>query len=88
MLLAGDYAAGRIGDDQNKDVQSERVGPMATSYFYPRRRSQTGRLLGDALFMVSQWLEGADIVGSVVTGTDAKSEFADRDRYGRTEGIG
>ena len=88
ILLAGDYAAGRVDDGEDGAIQSERVGPIATTYFYPRRRSQAARLLGDALGLVSQWLEGPSIAAPVATGTDAESVFTPRDRYGRTDRIG
>ncbi len=88
ILLSGDYAAGRVDDGEDGVIQSERVGPIATTYFYPRRRSHAARLLGDALGLVSQWLEGPSIAAPVATGTDARSVFTPRDRYGRTERIG
>ena len=88
ILLAGDYAAGRIDDGDDKAVQSQRVGPIAKTYFYPRRRSHSAQLLGDALPLVSQWLEAAGVAAPAATGTDAESAFTHRDRYGRTEGIG
>ena len=80
ILLAGDYAAGRVDNGEDGAIQSERVGPIATTYFYPRRRSYAARLLGDALGLVSQWLEGPSIAAPVATGTDARSVFTPRDR--------
>ena len=88
ILLAGDLAVNLSGEGQVREVQSERVGPIATTYFYPRRRSHAARLLGDALGLVSQWLEGPSIAAPVATGTDAESAFGPRGRYGRAEGIG
>ena len=86
ILLAGDLAVNLSGEGQVREVQSERVGPMAVTYFY---RRAAPRLLGaDALGLVSQWLEGPSIAAPVATGTDARSVFTPRDRYGRTEGIG
>ena len=91
ILLAGGLAAGLVdasGDGSEAAIQSERLGPFAATYFYSRRRSHAARLLGDALGLVSQWLEGPSIAAPVATGTDAESVFTPRNRYGRTERIG
>ena len=86
MQLAGDLAADPGGDGQGRQVQSERVGPMAVTYFYSRMAARIEAL--SALALVRQWLKGPSVAAPVATGTDARSEFASRDRYGRTEGIG
>ena len=88
MLLAGNHNMGRMDDGEDQPVQSVRVGPIATSYFYPGRRSHMAQLLGGALPLLSQWLVSPGIAAPVATGTDAESAFVPRDRYGRSEGIG
>ena len=95
ILLAGDLA---IDPDvvsasaaSPGEVQSERVGPMAVTYFSRRRvRTSTDTPIAgaSAFALIRQWLEGAGVAAPVATGTDAESQFLTRDRYGRTEGVG
>ena len=90
ILMAGGLVAGLIdayGDGSEAAIQSERIGPFATTYFHPRRRSYAARLLGDALGLVRQWLSGALVSAPVATGTGERSEFYPPGRYGRTEGM-
>ena len=86
ILLAGALAVDLSGEGQVREVQSERVGPMAVTYFY--RRAAPRLEARSALSLVRQWLEASSIASPVATGTDAQSEFVPSDRYGRTEGIG
>ena len=86
ILLAGDLAVDLSGEGQGREVQSERVGPMAVTYFY--RRAAPRLEARSALALVRRWLEASSIASPVATGTDAQSEFVPRDRYGLEEGIG
>ena len=93
ILLAGDLAvnpAALSAAPSYADVQSERIGPYSTTYFYRRRQSAVLQALGgnrDALELVRQWLSGAPVSAPVATGTGERSEFYPPGRYGRTEGI-
>lgn len=94
ILLAGDLAvdpSSLSATPSEGDVQSERIGPLAVSYFHRERQSGMMRRLGgnaEVLSLIRQWLAGAPVSPPVATGTDAESAFTPRDRYGRTEGIG
>ena len=93
ILLAGDLAvhpAALSAASSDADVQSERIGPYSTTYFYRRRQSAVLQALGgnrDALGLVRQWLSGAPVAAPVATGTGERSEFYPPGRYGRTEGM-
>ena len=93
ILLAGDLAvnpAALSAASSDADVQSERIGPYAATYFYRRRQSTVLQALGgnrDALGLVRQWLAGAPVSAPVATGTGERSEFYPPGRYGRTEGM-
>ena len=58
-------------------------------YFSARSATTSSQLPDETVFqLVRQWLEeGAGIVGAVVTGTGAASQFGDPDSYGRDEGF-
>ena len=93
ILLAGDLAvnpAALSTAPSDPDVQSERIGPYSTTYFYRRRQSAVLQALGgnrDALGLVRRWLSGAPVAAPVATGTGERSEFHPPGRYGRTEGM-
>lgn len=77
------------GDSTDENVESERIGPKAVSYFRRRRVDLLVRRVGDtrALALIRQWLSGTTPSKPVVTGTDDRSSFEPLDRYGRTKGV-
>jgi len=78
-----------VGDSTDENVESERIGPKAVSYFRRRRTDRLVRRVGDAraLALIRQWLSGTTPSKPVVTGTDDRSSFVPLDRYGRTKGV-
>ncbi|MCY3784595.1 MAG: hypothetical protein OXG79_12545 [Chloroflexi bacterium] len=75
-------------DASDGDVQSERIGPKAVTYFH-RKTDRLVRRVGNAraLELIRQWLAGATPAAPVVTGTGDKSSFVPLDRYGRNKGV-
>ena len=92
ILLAGDLAVdpaamSTSGQSETRGVvQSERIGPKAVSYFYPRRRSPRLPEGNTLLSLVGCWLKSSLVTAPVATGTDARSSFEDVDRLDRTAG--
>ena len=90
ILLAADLAidpeALSIGSSDG-NIQSERIGPKAVSYFRPRRRARVDNTIDNRRVygLVNRWLFSARLP-PFVSGTDAKSAF-EPERFGRSEGI-
>ena len=90
ILLAADLTIdpGALSvSSSDGNVQSERIGPKAVSYFRPRRRTRVTVTIDNrrVLDLVSRWLFSFRSP-PVVSGTDVKSAF-EPERFGRSEGI-
>lgn len=75
--------------DRDQAVVTDTTGPRSVTSYH-RRRSDAQRNFGNtqAYRLVRRWLAGAAPTPAKAYGTDGVSEFADRDRFGRSLGIG
>ena len=90
ILLAAAIATDPTAFDSSTtddDIQSERIGPKAVTYFH-RQRSRLEQQLGSRRLvnLLRPWLASAVPSRPLVTGTGDKSSFVPLDRYGRSEG--
>ena len=90
ILLAADLAidSGALSvSSSDGNVQSERIGPKAVTFFRPRRQTRLEVTIGNRRVhgLVRRWLFSAR-TPPVVSGTDRRSAF-EPERFGRSEGI-
>ena len=93
--MAGDIAVS-VSDDpgavlDNRDILSEAMGPVSTTYIARRKDlAVRSRLIAgsEPRDLIGQWLAPMGFSAPIATGTDGVSAFADIDKYGRTGGIG
>ena len=89
ILLAGNGAVSPeiyAADVLDTDIQSERIGPKAITYFHRRQKKGVAQLIPDllALSLIREWIASELVAKPVITGTDSKSAFVPEDKYGRT----
>lgn len=75
--------------DRDTAIVSQATGRRSVAQYH-RRRSSAQRNFGNAQAyrLVRRWLAGAVPTPAKAYGTDGVSEFTDRDRFGRSTGIG